>query len=30
MAENKMSEVAALLGVKLCEEFIVNDEYRKS
>ena len=29
MAENKMEQVAALLGVKLDEEFIVYDEYRK-
>ena len=29
MAENKMAEVAALLGVKLDEEIIVYDEYRK-
>jgi hypothetical protein len=29
MNNNKMAEVAALLGVKLNEEFIVNDEYRK-
>ena len=29
MAENKMAEVSALLGVKLDEEFIVDDEYRK-
>lgn len=30
MAENKMAEVAALLGVKLDEEFIVYNEYRKN
>ena len=29
MAENKMAEVAALLDVKLNEEFIVYDDYRK-
>jgi hypothetical protein len=29
MNNNKMAEVAALLGVKLDEEFIAYDEYRK-
>ena len=29
MGENHMAEVAKMIGTKLDEEFIVNDEYRK-